>query len=210
MESYLEHSLQKLQEFEGAVPWMYQDTVGRVTVAVGCMLPSLAAAQDLPFQKDGRAATHDEIAVEFQRISGMPMGRPAHFYRNPGAPELTPQQMSAQLLATLTRMETELRHGLSHYDSLPDTVKMALLDMSYNLGVSGLLHGFPRLIQAVQAGNWTLASTACFRRGPSAARNDWTRSMFLANVLGQVTAVGEGILKRFGFGVIGMVASWFE
>ena len=39
----------KLKEFEGCVPWMYRDTVGKVTVGVGLMLPDINAAQALPF-----------------------------------------------------------------------------------------------------------------------------------------------------------------
>ena len=45
MATYLEQSLEKLKEFEGCVPWMYRDTVGKVTVGVGLMLPDVEAAQ---------------------------------------------------------------------------------------------------------------------------------------------------------------------
>lgn len=209
MPPYLDQSLSKLEEFEGAIPWMYRDTVGKVTVAVGRMLPDAGSAQLLPFQLAGRAATPQEIAAEFKRVDALPMGRPAQFYHRPGVPELTPEQMGTLLRSVLLEMETHLRADLPAYDALPDPVKLALLDMSFNLGVAGLLHGFPRLIQAVKAGDWLLAASACFRRGPSAARNEWTRQMFLANVLSTLKAEGEGLLLRLGYGLVGMVASWF-
>ena len=209
MASYLDQSLSKLEEFEGAIPWMYRDTVGKVTVAIGRMLPDVVAARQLPFQQDGRPATPQEIEAEFTRVDALPMGRPAQFYHHSGAPELTPKQMSALLRSVLTGMESRLRAGLPGYDNLPDPVKMALLDMSYNLGVEGLLHGFPRLIHAVEAGDWALAASVCSRRGPSAARNEWTRQMFLANVVSTLKAEGEGLFRRLGYGLIGMLTSWF-
>lgn len=209
MPPYLDQSLGKLEEFEGAVPWMYRDTVGKVTVAIGRLVPNAAAAQTLPFQLAGRAATPQEIATEFARVDALPMGRPAQFYHRPGVPELAPEQMTSLLRSVLLEMETHLRAGVPSYDALPDPVKLALLDMSYNLGVAGLLHGFPRLLQAVEAGNWTLAASVCSRRGPSAARNEWTRQMFLANVVSTLKAEGEGVLLRFGYGLVGLVASWF-
>ncbi len=209
MVSYFDRSLLKLEEFEGAIPWMYRDTVGKVTVAVGRMLPDATAAQQLPFQQAGRTATAQEVAAEFLRVEALPMGRPAQFYRRPGIPELTPDQMTALLRSVLTDMESHLRGELPSYDALPDSVKMALLDMTYNLGVVGLLHGFPRLIGAVEAGNWALAASVCSRRGPSAARNEWTREMFLANVVSNLKAEADRALKRLGYGMVGLVASWF-
>jgi GH24 family phage-related lysozyme (muramidase) len=46
-----------LKQFEGCVPWMYRDTVGKVTVGVGLMLPDVRAAQALPFLAGERAAS---------------------------------------------------------------------------------------------------------------------------------------------------------
>src|SRR5579863_2584618 len=85
MATYLDESLAKLEWFEGSIPWMYLDTRGNVTVGVGLLVPDAAAAQKLPFVFEGRAATAAETATEYARVHGMPMGRPAPFYRvNPG------------------------------------------------------------------------------------------------------------------------------
>jgi len=48
MSRTFDQSLAQLKTFEGCVPWMYRDTVGRVTVGVGLMLPDAAAACALP------------------------------------------------------------------------------------------------------------------------------------------------------------------
>ena len=49
MSGYLEQSIERLTQFEGSVPWMYLDTVGKVTVGVGSMLPDARAAGTLRF-----------------------------------------------------------------------------------------------------------------------------------------------------------------
>ena len=207
MATYLEQSLAKLEEFEGSIPWMYLDTVGKVTVGVGLMLPDAEAATHLAFKLDGRAATESEVEAEFARVDRMPMGRPALFYRSKGGPELDKMTIDTLLRSVLVGFEGELRKHLKGYDAFPDSVKMALLDMAYNLGPIGLLHGYPRLLQAVEHGDWAQAAGACMRRGPGAARNEWTRQMLLGNILGRLEAEAESSLKRLGFGLLGLGAS---
>jgi GH24 family phage-related lysozyme (muramidase) len=194
--TYLEQSLAKLKEFEGCVPWMYRDTVGKVTVGVGLMLPDAKAAQALPFVLGARAATPEEIAAEYARVDAMTLGRASSFYKVSASLELTQQTIDAKLSSVLAGFEADLRAEFPHYDALPDGVKMALLDMIYNLGPAGLFKGFPHLIAAVQSGAWVQAAEHCMRRGPSAARNNWTRQQFLTAVVGTIKAETEGWLTR--------------
>jgi GH24 family phage-related lysozyme (muramidase) len=210
MAPYLDESLAKLEWFEGSIPWMYLDTRGNVTVGVGLMLADMAAAQKLPFLMDARPALPDTIAAEFTRIHAMPMGRPALFYRRHEAPELTRDAITVLLRSVLLGFEGELRARLTGYEQFPDGVKIALLDMAYNLGPQGLLHGYPTLIRAVEAGNWTLAAASSFRHGPGAARNEWTHAMFLQSVVGTVQAKADGTLKTIAFGLVGISASAFQ
>src|SRR5580692_5991153 len=100
--TYIEQSLTKLKEFEGCVPWMYRDTVGKVTVGVGLMLPDVAAAQALPFLCGGRAATAEEIGADFARVAAAAQGKAAGFYRGAGSPELGQETIDAKLLAVLS------------------------------------------------------------------------------------------------------------
>jgi GH24 family phage-related lysozyme (muramidase) len=194
--NYLEQSLAKLKEFEGCVPWMYRDTVGKVTVGVGLMLPTASAAESLPFLLDGRAAATTEIAAEFARIDGMTIGRLPAFYRTATSLELSQETIDAKLSAVLQGFEADLRTQISNYDGLPDGVKMALLDMVYNLGPTGLFKGFPHLMAAVESGSWAQAAACCMRRGPSAERNAWTREQFLSAVVTTIKAEAEGWLTR--------------
>jgi GH24 family phage-related lysozyme (muramidase) len=194
--TYLEQSLTKLKEFEGCVPWMYRDTIGKVTVGVGLMLPDAKAAEALPFVIGTRAATPQEIAAEYARVDAMPMGRASAFYKTPTSLLLTQQTIDAKLTSVLTGFEADLRGQFPHYDTLPDGVKMALLDMIYNLGPAGLFKGFPHLIAAVQTGAWTQAAENCMRRGPGPARNNWTREQFLTAVVGTIKAEAETLMTR--------------
>jgi GH24 family phage-related lysozyme (muramidase) len=194
--TYLEQSLTKLKEFEGCVPWMYRDTVGKVTVGVGLMLPDTKAAQALPFFLGARAATPEEIAAEYARVDAMTLGRASSFYKIPTSLELTQQTIDAKLSSVLQGFEADLKREFPHYDTLPDGIKMALLDMIYNLGPAGLFKGFPHLVAAVQTGSWAQAAEHCMRRGPGAARNNWTREQFLSAVVGTIQAEAEGWLTR--------------
>ena len=175
---------------------MYRDTVGKVTVGVGLMLPDAKSAQALPFVLGSRPATPEEIAAEYARVDAMSIGRVSAFYRSSASPELTPQIIDAKLSAVLAGFESDLRTEFPHYDTLPDSIKMALLDMIYNLGPAGLFRGFPHLIAAIQAGAWAQAAEHCVRRGPGAARNAWTREQFLSAVVGTIKAEAEGWFTR--------------
>jgi GH24 family phage-related lysozyme (muramidase) len=186
---------------------MYNDTAGKVTVGVGLMLPDAVAAAHLPFAIAGRPATPAEIEAEFARVEAMPMGRPALFYRGQGRPELAAEEIDRLLRTVLTGFEQELRTRLPGYDTLPAQARIALLDMIYNLGATGLFQGFPRFIQAVEAGNWKAAADASERRDAGRSRNDWTRSMLLGNVIQTIGATAEGRWKRLGYGLVGLCAA---
>jgi GH24 family phage-related lysozyme (muramidase) len=188
--TYLEQSLEKLKEFEGSVPWMYRDTVGKVTVGVGFMLPNVEAAQALPFHQGPRLATTQEIAAEYARVDALAAGRAAAFYKTPTSLDLAQQAINAKLLSVLQGFEADLRVEFPHYDTFPDPIKLALLDMIYNLGANGLFKGFPHLVAAVRSGNWSLAAAHCTRRGPAPSRNDWTKEQFLS-VAGTIKAEAE-------------------
>jgi GH24 family phage-related lysozyme (muramidase) len=175
---------------------MYRDTVGKVTVGIGLMLPDAKAAEALPFVVGTRAATPEEIAAEYARVDAMPMGRASAFYKTPTSLVLTQQTIDAKLTSVLAGFEVDLRSQFPHYDTLPDGIKMALLDMIYNLGPAGLFKGFPHLVAAIQTGAWQQAAEHCIRRGPGAARNDWTREQFLSAVVGTIKAEAESWLTR--------------
>lgn len=52
---------------------------------------------------------------------------------------------------------SQLQKELPYFDSLPDNVKMVLLDMAFNLGISGLLT-FKKTLAAIERGDYKSAS----------------------------------------------------
>ena len=157
------------------------------------MLPSAAAACALPFQAVGAAATAEQIAAEFARVDAMAMGKLPSFYRAAGSLELPELVIDEKLSAVLAGFEATLRAGLAGYDKLPDGVKMALLDMAYNLGPEGLLKGYPKMIRAVETGAWAEAAAESARGGINAARNAWTRQQMMSAVAGTIKAEAEAV-----------------
>ena len=88
---------------------MYRDTVGKVTVGVGLMLPDAKAAEALPFLQGTRAATPEEIAAEYARVDAMAMGHASAFYKIPTSLELTQQTIDTKLSSVLQAFEADLR-----------------------------------------------------------------------------------------------------
>jgi len=208
MSSYFDQTLTQLKSFEGCVPWMYRDSVGKVTVGVGLMLPNAVAACALPFRAGDRPAAAQQIESEFARVMALEKGRLPSFYRVAQSLELPEAAIDERLCEVLTGFEATLRARLVGFDKLPDGVKMALLDMAYNLGPEGLLKGYPHMLHAVETGAWAQAAAECVRGGINAARNAWTRQQMLSAVVGTIRAEIEeeaeaagGWLQRIWRGV---------
>jgi len=187
--AYLDDSLAQLKIFEGIVPWMYLDTKGHVTVGVGEMLKTAARAQSLGFvDRNNEPATADAILADYHRVSALPAAKGADFYRASTSPTLPPDTTDAILMQHLTFFDGRLNRRFANYATFPDPAKLGLLDMIYNLGVSGLFKGYPSFTSYVQNQDWSNAATQCHRHGPSAERNNWTKQQFLAAA--EAAAVG--------------------
>jgi GH24 family phage-related lysozyme (muramidase) len=166
--------------WEDRVSHMYLDTVGRVTVGVGKMLPDAAAAKALVFVRraDGAAASAAEIETDFKEVSKQTKGKLAASYMTNTALDLPDVEIDKLLKAVVADFESDLKSQFSGYAGYPAPAKRALLDMIYNLGKDGLLE-FRNLKKAAEARKWKEAAAQCHRIGPSQERNDWTRDMFL-------------------------------
>ena len=178
--SYLDDSLAHLEIFEGTVPWMYLDTRGFVTVGVGELLANAGKAETLAFMDlDGKPSAQDVILNEFNRVSGLVPAKVAAFYRSPTSPVLPHAAIDTLLMNHLNFFDGQLAGRFANYATFPDTAKLGLLDMIYNLGQVGLFQHFPHFMVAVDKQDWLGAAAYCHRVGPSQARNDWTRQQFL-------------------------------
>lgn len=74
---------------------------------------------------------------------------------------LTQDMCDALTKIKLEELTTELSHRLPFWPALAPEVRVALRDMAFNLGVGGLITGFPRLMAAVARGERSAAGAAC-------------------------------------------------
>jgi hypothetical protein len=179
---YLDLSASKIEGFEGRVEWLYLDTYRHVTTGVGKMLASVLAAQALPFRSpSGEPATMEEIAADFARVSAMEPGHLPTYYLSSTSVRLLNQDVDAILFSVVAECDRWLRKQFANYASWPLAVKLATLDMRYNLGPKRFLH-YTKLNAALAAEDWMTAAKQSRRNVSDAAfaeRNYWTLSQFL-------------------------------
>jgi len=168
-----------IKEGEGCIPHMYLDTVGKVTVAVGQMLPTAAAAQTLIFirRDNGNQATDAEIRQDYEAVARQTAGRVAAAYKQFTQLDMPEDAINALLDARIEGFEAVLRRDFPEYDSYPDEVKLGLMDMAFNLGNQGLVSKFPSFTRAARAQRWRTCAQECQRTGISNARNAMTKQL---------------------------------
>ena len=171
-----------LPGFEGEIQFMYLDTVGKVTVGIGHMIPDVPSAQAIPFisRGTGAAAAADEIETDFEAVTAAVKGQLPSAYQGITSLNLptgwATQDASQRLL---NEFLPPLKTQYPGYGGYPQPAQEALLDMIYNLGAGGLAK-YKQLKAAVQAGDWQEASAQSHRNGIQASRNTWTAQQFLA------------------------------
>lgn len=181
--SYLQTSYDALKRWEGVIPYLYLDSIGLVTIGVGFMLPNVFAASTLPFVNPaGEPSTQTEIASDFNRVKSLPSNKLPTYYHSFSSPLLPQAEINRLLAANVASFEISLRRMYPDYDAYPDSVKVGLIDMCYNLGAAKLQAQYPKFNRAVQTHNWILAADQCHRNGPSAERNEFTQKLFLEAV----------------------------
>lgn len=183
-------------QFEGTFEHMYLDTEGYVTVAVGNKLESAADAQQLDFvvRHTRQKASAAQIAADFEAVSNQPKGLLASKYAAHTKLMLQSAVMDALFDRRIRAFESDLRRIYRGYDGFPYEVRLALLDLAYNLGSYALEHRWPSLNADIASCNWARAAGSCHRRGVPEDRNEWTKQQFesAARVTSQ-QSVGSGV-----------------
>lgn len=177
---YLDDAVTSISGFEGRIHWMYLDTRGNVTVAVGKMLPDAQAAIQYPFRRQtAELAETNEIVEEFALVKAMRPGLVAGAYRRLASLLLDDTAIDQILRLTIGESVSELERVFPQFLGFPDQAKVGLLDMHYNLGLPHLIREFPDFCTAVKGKRWLLAGRFCHRAGINIERNDWTRKQFV-------------------------------
>ncbi|WP_299148061.1 hypothetical protein [uncultured Tateyamaria sp.] len=169
----------KLVLYEGKIPHMYLDSVGKVTVGVGHMLPNLAAAQKLSFvNAKNAAASAADIKTDWDAVVAKGKGFKASAYKHDKSLTLPSSKIEAQMSAHIKSFRTELKKIFPDFASYSEDVRLALFDMIFNLGMTNLRKKFPTFVKAVKDKDWTKAASECKRKGISGTRNAFVKGLF--------------------------------
>jgi GH24 family phage-related lysozyme (muramidase) len=165
---------------EGVVSHMYLDTVGKVTVGVGNMLPDGLAAEALPFvdRVSRERASADQKRADFDVVLRQPKAQSAKLYKPHTKLDLPDEEIWKLLERRVAGFVRQLTEIFPKFPDFPASAQLALLDMAFNLGAGALDKRWPSLKQAVLTQNWLVAEQQCNRSTSSRARNEATRALF--------------------------------
>lgn len=164
---------------EGSISHMYLDTVGKVTVGVGNMLPTVAAAQKLGFvvRATKKKASADDIKLDFETVSKQTKGKIASSYKVHTKLDLPDAAINTLLDSRIATFKKELQVKFADFGKYPITVQFALTDMAFNLGTNGVVTKFPSFTKAIKAKDWQKAANESNRPQVNQRRNktvkDW-------------------------------------
>ena len=169
-----------IRQNEGCIDHMYLDTRGNVTIGIGQLVPSAEFARTLRLvmRDSGEAASAQQIAEDYDNVSAQQAGMAAARYRPFTRLVMTQDDIDALLENHIGEFYAALQREISDFDSFPDAAQEALLDMAFNLGVSGLIKKFPKLVSAAGRQDWQTCAAECERRGIGEERNQATRRLF--------------------------------
>lgn len=165
---------------EGAIPFIYLDTLGNPTCGVGVLLTKASDVERFRWS-DMDQARQDYSNAKVLNASGM-FGVKWPAWRYAALNHARMQDPTEGLSDRLSQLEGTLERQWYGFNGLPEGVKTAVLDMAYNLGVAGLLKGFPKMVAALGVHSWSTAASQSHRKGISDARNLRTYNRILAGV----------------------------
>lgn len=149
----------KLEEYEGRVPHMYLDSKGYVTAGVGHLLPTVRDAQRLRFvDSTGRPASDDAVAEDYETIKAQIRNRQAGYYRRFAKLSLRNSEIDRLVDHHIDTFHRELRQTYPGFGRFPQQARLAMFDMVFNLGITGMRTGWPRFNHAVREADWEAAA----------------------------------------------------
>ena len=160
----------RLEMYEGRVPHLYLDSLGKVTIAIGHQVSSRQATSGLTLYTSvagipGRPATLPEKQAEYDSILKRTKGLRAAGYKphttllmkDWDINQLRDQHIS-DFHRELGNIYKKTRGYQADFDQLPPKVQLALFDMIFNLGASKLVSVFVNFDKAIKAGDWKTAA----------------------------------------------------
>lgn len=155
---------------EGVLPFMYSDSEGYVTTAMGFLLPTAASATELPWRNpDGSLADAATVQAQWQAVKDGPVNSSS------GAGYLTTIRLDDAGIQAATDLrigdgEPVLRRDFPTYDTLSAYAQLALWSMAWAMGPafrSAL--GFSQFGGAIDAGRFQDAAPLGHFKGSGVA-----------------------------------------
>jgi hypothetical protein len=162
---------------EDFVPYLYKDSEEFVTVGIGHQLRNASDTKIVPFVERGtNKSVHDNHKINaFNKVRNSPISGQAGASAFRPLTNIVISEADAIKIAEddLREFIGLLRHGtyFPEFDSYPETAKLGLLDMAYNLGVDGTTTKYPDFTLAVRHRDWNLAARESDRPQLSSGRN---------------------------------------
>lgn len=160
------------EPFEGAIPYMYLDVLGLVTVGVGNLIDPVTVATALPFRfkhkpgvaTPGALATKEQITAEWHKLkSNASLAHKGHCACAPITDlELDEAGIDAVIGQRLAQNESYLKRQphFKDFDTWPADGQLALLSMAWAMGPAGVVN-FRHLCESCAKLDFKIAATHC-------------------------------------------------
>ncbi len=183
-----------IEKYEGCIPHLYLDTVGKVTVGIGHMVPNKIAMSTVTMYKKGAnnllvLATLAERHAEYDVITKQPFGRSygAASFKKHTTLIVKDADINVQrdkhilsFYKELTGYYTTANRFVKAFDSMPVEVQKALFDMAFNLGITKLKNQYVKFNGFIKLEKWDEAAKQSNRVGISPVRNKYVFDLLKA------------------------------
>ena len=184
----------KIKKYEGHYEHLYSDLSGGLTIGEGHLVENLIAAQKLDFRhkSDGRKATKNEIKDEYNAVlqlyhssklnaqnTGERFNLAATGYSDVTKLKLFPAYINELTDKHIQNFEYDLKnlYGAVKFNNFPTDVRLAVFDMSFNLGITKLRTLFPTFNRYILAKNWSGAARESHRKDIAEERNVYVHDL---------------------------------
>ena len=190
LDAAIRHTVaKKLEEYEGRYNHLYLDTVGKVTVGIGHLIPDRHSITTVPMYtaQNGQAvapASTIQKQLEFDHIIKQKRNYRASWYKQYCKLIMKDSDIEIQrdrhINSFYAELSTQYSTGAGYpksFDFLPRQVQLVLFDMIFNLGATKLKSQFIKFNTAIQNEDWLTASVECHRPQVSLSRNTYVKNL---------------------------------
>lgn len=170
--------IKHFEQYEGRAPCFYLDGDSNVTIGIGCVVSDYSSLR-LYNKKTHLTAPQFDIRNEFNLISRAQAGNKLDYYNSLCLLYMADPDIDALFNARVDKFIEGITNKIIRFNTLPKQAQLVLLDMTFNLGVDGLINKFPQFCFALQNKLWLAAAKESHRLGIQDSRNEWAFSILM-------------------------------